>query len=314
MTAPATPALDAGMAYPAICESASELSAVGQRRFVVATIVRLVALAVAAVGGAAAWRFGNVDLFGWLGLLGFTAALGVEFYVLTARPDRLWHEGRAAAESAKTLTWRYACGGNPFPIELALPEANRALVSRLDEILVDLEYVPPPSASATEQVRPTMRKARESTFDERKSLYLEGRILDQEAWYREKANVNDRRAHLFTFLTILLEFSGIFGATLKAFGVFSVDALGIVGVTATGLTAWAQTKQYASNARAYAIAYHELASIRSEIEYITEAEWPRYIDDAEGAISREHTLWRASRGLLHGRATRAPHPSAGKRD
>jgi hypothetical protein len=54
--------------YPALQLSAGDGSLAGQRRFIRATRVRLVALVVAALGGAMAWQVGTVDLFGWLAL------------------------------------------------------------------------------------------------------------------------------------------------------------------------------------------------------------------------------------------------------
>jgi hypothetical protein len=41
-----------------------------------------------------------------------------------------------------------------------------------------------------------------------------------------------------------------------------------------------------------------LSSIRSLIRWQeTEADWSNFVDEAETAISREHTLWRANRGM-----------------
>ena len=40
----------------------------------------------------------------------------------------------------------------------------------------------------------------------------------------------------------------------------------------------------------------ELAAISGQVDWAaTEAEWAHFVDQAEEAISREHTLWRASR-------------------
>jgi hypothetical protein len=41
----------------------------------------------------------------------------------------------------------------------------------------------------------------------------------------------------------------------------------------------------------------ELAAVATAHELATdEKEWASFVAEAEGAISREHTLWRASRG------------------
>lgn len=101
---------------------------------------------------------------------------------------------------------------------------------------------------------------------------------------------------LFGWLA-LIAFGGVIGAVVKAFAIVDVDLLGALSAAAAGLTAWGQARQYRNNSRAYSIAYHELASIRSEVESIDETEWARYVEEAESAVSREHTLWRASKGI-----------------
>jgi hypothetical protein len=64
------------------------------------------------------------------------------------------------------------------------------------------------------------------------------------------------------------------------------------------MTAWLQTKQHRTLATAYAITALELASVRTRIAHqATEADWATFVSDAEEAFSREHTLWKASRGV-----------------
>ena len=74
----------------------------------------------------------------------------------------------------------------------------------------------------------------------------------------------------------------------------------LVATVGAATAAWVQAKQYATLASAYAIAIaianEELASIRVLSAHGTgEAAWAEFVDSAEGAISREHTMWRAPR-------------------
>jgi hypothetical protein len=49
---------------------------------------------------------------------------------------------------------------------------------------------------------------------------------------------------------------------------------------------------------AYSLTSQELAAVRSDWDADrTEEEWAEFVDEAEEAISRKHTLWRASRGV-----------------
>jgi hypothetical protein len=117
--------------YPAFYYAASHASRAGQDRYMQAIRVRLSALVLAAVGGAIGWRVASLDVLAWLALVGFIVALGAEVVILALHPDQMWYEGRAAAESAKTLSWRHAVAGDPFPPNLGKREADTVFLSQL---------------------------------------------------------------------------------------------------------------------------------------------------------------------------------------
>ena len=143
-----------------------------------------------------------------------------------------------------------------------------------------------------------MRQVRALDFNERRQVYLADRIADQQRWYSEKARWNDRRARGWVLVSIVLEVAGLIGGALKAFGWISFDLLGFLAASAAGVTAWIEAKQHRNLATAYGIASQELASIATELPTLnSEERWAAFVGQAEEAISREHTLWRASRGL-----------------
>ncbi|MEU4603451.1 SLATT domain-containing protein [Kribbella sp. NPDC023972] len=82
-----------------------------------------------------------------------------------------------------------------------------------------------------------------------------------------------------------------------AVGCFPRVVAALIGVGATRLG----VRQYTTNARAYSLASEELAIIRSRIEVFdcdgpdSDRRWAAEVADAEEAVSREHTMWRASR-------------------
>ena len=194
--------------YPAMYYSCDRGSVSGQRSFTRATRVRLLALFTAALGGAASWRAGEVDLFGVLGLVSFAVALAVGAYLLTIDPERLWYEARTATESTKTLTWRYAVGGHPFPASLPAREADERLVARLGAVSAALETVAEPTHDDTnELITEPMRELRAAPFGERKAAYLQRRLGDQERWYRDTARADARRFRALTSTAIVLEFA-----------------------------------------------------------------------------------------------------------
>src|SRR5258708_38781574 len=101
---------------PTIFHAADRSSVTAQSQFLTAVAFRLSAIVAAGAVGLAKWRCGTAPT-DWAGVgaaICFFAALIVEVYLLKDRPERTWYEGRAAAESVKTLSWRYSVGGDPF--------------------------------------------------------------------------------------------------------------------------------------------------------------------------------------------------------
>lgn len=105
-TSPAT--LDGPEGLPLLYRSASRTSQTAQRRFLAALRLRLGGLLGAVVGATlTAWTVADINVGGLVALVSFAVALAAELYVAINRPERTWYEGRAAAESVKTLAWRY---------------------------------------------------------------------------------------------------------------------------------------------------------------------------------------------------------------
>lgn len=292
--------------FPVLYRSADGVSLAAQRRFLTATKVRLGGLLMAAVGGAVTWSLFGVNSGGLLALIAFASALAAELYVALVRPERAWYEGRAAAESAKTLTWRYCVRGENFQGDDDAA-TDRIFLKELNEILQDLTDVTL-TVSPTDigkQITNPMRQARALNFTDRRELYLRGRVLHQEKWYSDKARWNATWSHRWLLVGIVFEFIGVVAAAARAFGGLQIDLLGIFAAAAATAIAWLQTKQFQNLATAYGITAQELASVAAEVEaWNDEATWPQFMGQAEEAISREHTLWRASRGLRVGPPTR----------
>jgi hypothetical protein len=284
--------------FPPLYQAADRNSLDGQRRFLNATRLRLAMLVVAAGFGMFTWRRAGGDLAGIGGAIAFVVALLAELYLLQARPDRLWYDGRAVAESAKTLTWRYLVGGSPFGRrEVSEREAERLLLDRFRQITRELggAHLVPVSGD-TDQIGPALREVRALPLDRRRELYRGQRIDGQQAWYARSARRNERRATQWSLVLTSLEALGLAGGVLKATGVVAVDLLGFGSALVAAGVAWVQAKQHQHLANAYAVASQELSTISGQVDLTTtEEDWAHFVDQAEEAISREHTLWRASR-------------------
>lgn len=246
----------------------------------------LLAAGIAALGGP---PFPVVLLFG--------LALVAQAFRLASRADEKWWNGRAGAESAKTASWLFMVGGEPF--DVGNLQADVELASRITEVAKEVAKLVPVPAGDT-HVTAGMRSARGRPLHERIEVYQRERIRSQRDWYTSKSDFNEKRSTAWS--SAAMAASGLalgFGIAAAVYE-WSLDAVGFFSVVGASLVAWMAMKQYQTLARSYAMASAELSAIDVQIESRqswTESEWATFVNAAEDAISREHTSWRASRAV-----------------
>ncbi|MDQ1747150.1 MAG: hypothetical protein QOD07_1413 [Frankiaceae bacterium] len=310
MSSPHQPGVEAAgprsFAMPPLFADADAASVAGQRSFLRATRARL-ALAVGAavlVAFGNAWVHDGVEILTALAAAAFVAALGAEVWLLADRPENRWYDGRAFAESAKTLAWRFAVGGSPFPVGLG--DAADAFAEHLAQLLEDVSEVTILTGVGT-PVTEEMAALRASPLAVRKASYLAGRIADQQQWYAGKARRNAKSAERWRLALIVIEVAGAAAALAKAFDLTGTDLTSVASAAVSAGAAWLAVKQHEAVARAYTFAAVELGIAAQRVRAVHDEErWALEVADAEEAISREHTMWRAARTILEpARARRA---------
>lgn len=283
---------------PAVYLAADRASASGQRLALGFRASQLIALVLAAVLGAIPASGGKVQwpallagvLFGMVGL--------VEATILTLQPERSWFQGRAVAESVKSLAWRYAVAGMPFgKLDSGAGNPELRMAQRLREILSDFQDVHVvPLETPADEITHWMRSVRSASLPARKKIYQKHRIENQRSWYATNALRNERRSVFWSITMLVIQTLGIIGAILKGIGTIDFEALGILAAVAASALAWLQIKQHSTLTQSYSHAAHELSAIEASIAPVhEEADWASFVDDAESAISREHTAWQAKR-------------------
>lgn len=280
---------------PGLFDAADTASLTGQKEYMRALRARLVLAVAAAVCGVFALPVGGVDVAALGTGLALIMILLVEFALRASRPEERWYDGRALAESTKSLAWRYAVGAVPFALESDERAVERRYVDQVAELLGD---APDTGIEATRRpaVSGAMRALRSADLADRKRSYLSGRVQEQQGWYVRKSAVNARLARRWHRLLLAFGFGGIAAAFARAFGVVDFDLAGVAGALIAASAAWTSAKQHAMLTRAYRYAANELLIADSRLQLVTdETEWAAEAADAEEAISREHTMWRASR-------------------
>lgn len=284
-------------AMPQLFQAADRASLDGQATYVGRTRLRLLLICAAGIAGAVTGRWGpeQLDVAGVVTSSLFAAALSIEMLMARDRSDKAWYDGRAVAESVKTLAWKFAVCADPFPATMPYHEAVLLLLARMRKVgrqFSDLSLVPVDAPA----ISSWMREQRAGDLESRKTTYLVGRVCEQRRWYDGKARYNRRRSRRWRGVLMVLELVGVVTSAVSVLAELEVLIGPVLAALAGAVVAWLETKQHDSLARAYSAAVHDLAEIEARLELVrTEEAWAAEVADAEEAISREHTVWLASR-------------------
>jgi hypothetical protein len=275
--------------FPGVFRRADGSSVRAQRRFLVATGAGLTLVLLAAAMGAVPEPWA-----GWVGAAAFFAAIIVGALAVTQNLERTWYDGRALAESTKSLTWLYvAHGGDPAEAESPDDDFKERLHALRNE-LERLDFVIPGEGS---EVSDRMRDLRAAPLDQRRSIYMRDRVRDQVAYYRRRGDEHRRWAWRFRGATGIAQAFGLTGAVLKAISAVDIDLLGVGAAAAAAFTAWLQTRDHATLARAYELTAEDLDAVIQDVpRNDDEKQWAAFVADAEASMSREHVMWLARRG------------------
>jgi hypothetical protein len=281
--------------YPDLYRLADTVSMTGRDNTFGQTRWYLVALTVGALAGAVTWNVGSQDLMGWISVVAFLLSGGLTLWLALRKPAESWYQGRAAAESVKSLTWCYVTRANPFPAGAA--NVDQAFIDRLRRIVRELNHLDA-TVTTGEQITDAMRQLRAASFARRRDAYVTGRIEEQRKWYADKADFHRTRARQLMWGAALSSVVGLVLGVLRAQEVIKLDLLGLFATIGAALVAESQLRQHSFNASAYALASQELGMASALAKNAEEEVWPRLVGEAEEAISREHIMWCARNGIV----------------
>jgi hypothetical protein len=282
--------------FPALYRSADDLSLKSQKDFFCVLRIHLVALVFAAILSIVSIPHWSVAAFQLLALLG---ALGCSIYMFAIRPDRFWYEARAVAESIKTITWRYVCRAEPFHDDDS--SAHNYFRQTLEQIVGQNREVCELLTQHLDgqQFTPVMEQMRGRQLDERRETYADCRIKDQLIWYAKKAVFNRRMKKCFFWALIGVNAIAVMCAVLRMVYVnHQYWPTDVFVAMAASFLSWMQAKRFSELAASYALAAHEISLIKEQsLSPDSPKEFSLFVNNAENAFSREHTLWVARKGV-----------------
>lgn len=285
---------------PGFFRAADTAARNAQREFFFWTGLMLALSVLAVVFGAVTIKSGSFDWAGLGTLVSLAGAAFAAFWLVQMNPHRRWYDGRALAESTKSVAWQYLVAGGDFGHGArSETEARADLVGRLSSMREQVAGATPLPVPGALEITPRMEQVRAADLTTRRTVYGLDRVADQEGFYTRKARENERWRKRWGFGAIALQAAGLIAAFLKMLGKLNVDLAGIAAIAAVAVSAWSRTKTHDELAEAYAVTAHEIAGFRALLNDAGgEEEWALYVANAETAFSREHTLWRARRRRL----------------
>jgi len=206
----------------AIYLTADQVSGAGQRTTKRLVRAELIALIVASIAGVTTIRVTShaLDVLAPVSAVAFIVALACIVRRAQTKPEEDWYKGRAGAESARTLAWKYSIGARPFLVGSDDEEEKRLAKLFLDRLANVVKYVedaelPSPDSEARELTK-AMKRLRASNLATRRRVYQRDRIEDQLNWYARRSGEHDKSARWWLGLAIVASAAGIAMAVVKS--------------------------------------------------------------------------------------------------
>jgi hypothetical protein len=284
--------------FPALYNAADSASLTAQAHYFSALKVYLFLLITAAVV-AFLWAQNVYGAITSAAL--FLITLGILVWLKVQKPEDIWYNGRAVAESVKTRTWRWIMKAEPYDENVTEEQAQKELLSDLKAILDQnrslsgaLEWTP----DLGEAISAKMVAIRALSWNDRLSIYKHDRIDNQSTWYSKKSQFNKRRAKQWFIASVLLHSIAVLMLLYRIKEPTSSLPIEVVAAAASAVLTWVQAKKHNELNSSYALAAHEIVLIKGEsVSVQDELQLSEFIVNSESAFSREHTQWVARKSV-----------------
>ncbi len=281
--------------YPALFKAADKASISAQNHYFNALKAYIFLLVIAALVSFT-WP---KDTWGAISSASlFLITLGILVWLKMKKPEDIWYNGRAVAESVKTRTWRWVTKSSPYDAQTQT-QAQAHLISDLRGILEQnqsLSQYMDGTDSFGEAITQRMITIHNLPWDQRLDIYKEHRINEQLAWYSNKSAYNKKLAKRWFITSLALHSAAALMLLYTISDPLISLPIAVIATAASTVLTWVQTKKYGELRSAYALAAHEISFVRAGATSIaSEQQLSEFIINSEAAFSREHTQWAARR-------------------
>jgi hypothetical protein len=225
----------------------------------------------------------------------FLITLAILVFIRVKRPDDVWYNGRAVAESVKTRAWRWMMRAEPYQDCENIEIVSKQFINDLKAILKQnrsLSDVLDTNAGVEAPITEVMADIRSKSCGERLDIYKQQRIDNQSNWYALKSAFNKRRAKQWFWISIFLHSSAIVMLLYRIQNPIIGLPIEVIATAASAALTWLQAKKHNELNSSYALATHEIVLIKGEMLSVeSEKQLSEFVLDSENAFSREHTQW-----------------------
>jgi hypothetical protein len=149
--------------------------------------------------------------------------------------------------------------------------------------------------SGNDQITRAMDAVRVKTREDRMAYYIKHRVEDQRSWYRRKSKANRNASRMWVWVSgacyVIAGSMALSRIALPSWQYWPIEPLIVVAASIVG---WMQIKKFNELSAAYTVTAHEIGLIKALIDDMkSDGQFSEFVNDAEKAFSREHTLWLA---------------------
>ncbi|HRE76179.1 MAG TPA: DUF4231 domain-containing protein [Flavobacteriales bacterium] len=287
--------------FPNYFQASDTASVKAQKYYLNITRIDLLSMILASALAIYSYQSTDSKLFVYA-VSGFLLLLSLILTIIlkTKKYEDVWYQGRALAESCKTLTWRFVCCSEYFENSLDLKEAKNRFVERIRELSDEFKDLSIAMNSKTLNlpiITDKMLEIRAYNLEARKDYYIKNRIEDQKKWYADKAEYNSGKYNFWFWIVIISQAISLISIVFLIVNPeFNWNFVGLLTTISASALSWLQLKQHQELKQAYTTATQELNFIVTLTDQLTtEDGFSKFVLDSENAVSREHTLWLAQR-------------------
>jgi hypothetical protein len=207
-----------------------------------------------------------------------------------------WYDARAAAESIKTIYWRYIMQADSFGSAMSRDDSEQRLLQRVHSVLTGLGKTPAPTRILIDKdVLDWAWEVRNADLLRRMEIYYHGRLQDQARWYAAKSQLLGKYAKQASIIAIAAALIA-FASAAVSFWIEPVGGLSEISFELCVVVfGYAKIRNFRRDSRVYEFTKQEIEIAAQQInEQLTPYEWAQVIDEIEEVFSREHVTWQAS--------------------